>query len=49
MKKVIIGFYLATLATMTWASCTTHTYFTNGKTVVCTTCCYGSNCTTNCF
>ena len=36
-------------ATLAWAECTTHTYFVNGKTVVCTTCCYGSNCTTNCF
>ena len=49
MKKAIIGVYLATLATMTWASCTTHTYFVNGKTVMWTTCCVGNNCTTNCF
>jgi hypothetical protein len=32
-----------------YASCTTHTYFVNGKTVICTTCCYGNNCNTNCF
>ena len=49
MKKAIIGVYLATLATLTWASCTTHTIMSNGRIVSCTTCCYGSNCTTNCF
>ena len=49
MKKVIIGVYIATLATMAWASCTTHSYTMNGRFVTCTTCCYGSNCTTNCF
>lgn len=49
MKKALIGIYLATLATMTWASCTTQTYMMNGKTTICTTCCYGSNCTTSCF
>jgi hypothetical protein len=49
MKKALIGVYLATLATMTWASCTTHTIMSNGRIVSCTTCCYGSNCTTTCF
>ena len=49
MKKAIIGVYIATLTTMTWASCTTHTYFMNGRTVICNVCCYGNNCTTNCF
>jgi hypothetical protein len=49
MKKAIIGVYLATLATMTWASCTTHSYTMNGRFVTCTTCCYGGNCSTNCF
>ncbi len=49
MKKLVIGVYLATLATMTWASCSTHTYFINGRTVICTVCCSGNNCTTNCF
>ncbi len=49
MKKALIGIYLATLATMTWASCTTQTFMMNGKITICTTCCVGSNCTTNCF
>jgi hypothetical protein len=49
MKKLIIGAYLATLATMTWASCSTHTYTKNGRMITCTTCCYGNNCSTNCF
>lgn len=49
MKKAIVGIYLASLATMTWAACTTHSYNMNGRFVTCTTCCYGNNCTTNCF
>ena len=49
MKKALIGIWLATVASLVWASCTTHTYMMNGKMVTCTTCCYGSNCTTNCF
>lgn len=49
MKKALIGVYLATLATMTWASCTTHTIMSNGRMITCTTCCYGGNCSTNCF
>lgn len=32
-----------------FASCTTHTYWYGGRFVSCTTCCYGNNCTTNCF
>ena len=31
-----------------YASCTTHTYFINGRSVICTTCCYGSFCNTTC-
>jgi hypothetical protein len=49
MKKAIVAICLAASATAVWATCTSHTYFVNGKTVICTTCCYGSNCTTNCF
>lgn len=49
MKKLIIGLGLAAAATLAWASCTTHTYFVNGKYTTCTTCCYGGNCTTSCF
>jgi predicted small secreted protein len=49
MKKAIVAIYLTTLASMTWAACTTNTIMSNGRMVTCTTCCYGSNCTTNCF
>jgi len=49
MKKVF-GFILAMgIATSAYAACSTHSYFINGKMVICTTCCYGGNCTTNCF
>lgn len=49
MKKALIAIGLTIAATAAWAACTTHTYIINGRTVTCTTCCYGSNCTTNCF
>ena len=29
--------------------CTTHTYFIDGKMIVCTTCCYPSGCYTTCI
>ncbi len=32
------------------AACTTNTYFLpDGRIVICTTCCSGGNCLTNCF
>jgi hypothetical protein len=49
MKKIIIALTLAASATAVWASCTTHSYNMNGRFITCTTCCYGGNCTTNCF
>jgi hypothetical protein len=53
MKKALIGIYLATIASMVWASCTTHTIMSGGKMVTCTTCCYGDgpyrSCNTTCF
>jgi hypothetical protein len=49
MKKVIIGTVLALAASAAYASCVTNTVFQGGKMVVCTTCCYGGNCTTTCF
>lgn len=49
MRKVIISAALAIAPVLAWAACSTHTYFVNGKMVTCTTCCYGQNCTTNCF
>jgi hypothetical protein len=49
MKKLLVGLGLAATATMVWASCTTHTYYVNGRYTTCTTCCYGGSCSTNCF
>ena len=49
MKKVIAGVLLSVMATVVYAQCTTHTINSGGRMVVCTTCCYGGNCTTNCF
>ena len=49
MKALILSVALAASPLVAWAACSTHTYFINGKMVTCTTCCYGSNCTTNCF
>lgn len=49
MKK-LIAFWAATLfATAAYANCVTNTYFINGKMIMCTTCCYGNNCTTTCI
>lgn len=47
--KYLIALWALTTATLVYANCTTHTYFVNGKTVMCTTCCYGGNCNTTCF
>lgn len=49
MKKALIAIWLAASTTMVWASCTSHTIFQNGRMVTCTTCCFGTSCTTNCF
>ena len=49
MKNFLIAAWFAVSSSMVWAACTTHTYSQNGKYVTCTTCCYGSNCTTNCY
>jgi hypothetical protein len=43
----LAAFLAATTAAV--ASCTTHTYFVNGRVVMCTTCCTGSMCTTSCI
>lgn len=48
-KALIIGWLTATFSTLTWANCTTHTIMQGNKIVTCTTCCYGSSCTTSCF
>ena len=49
MKAIILAVALAVSPLVAVAACSTHTYYVNGKVVICTTCCYGSNCTTNCF
>jgi hypothetical protein len=50
MKKSI-AIILATLALSASAQMSTHTYIQNGRTVTCTTSCYGNGqqCTTSCF
>jgi hypothetical protein len=48
MKAIIFAIGLLT-AGVAAAACTTHTYFVNGRIVMCTTCCFGGNCTTNCI
>lgn len=49
MKKLFFVWALTT-AGMAYAGCTTHSYFYNGRAVMCTTCCdsYGNNCSTFC-
>ena len=49
MKNFLIAAWLAVSSSMVWAACSTHTYYSNGKYVTCTTCCYGNNCNTNCY
>jgi hypothetical protein len=49
MKKLLAAIGLTLFASAAYAACTTSTYFYNGKMVVCTTCCYNGNCTTNCY
>lgn len=48
MKAVIAG-VLMIVSLSVYAACSTHTYYINGRYVTCQTCCYGSNCNTNCF
>jgi hypothetical protein len=49
IKRILAGLGIALITTGAWAQCSTHTYVMNGRMVTCTTCCYGSNCSTNCF
>jgi hypothetical protein len=51
MRKIVLGLgLLLATATAAYASCTSHTYYVNGKVVNCTTCCYGGgNCSTSCY
>ena len=50
MNKLVIALWLSTVATLSYAACTTQTISTpDGKYMVCTTCCNGPNCNTTCF
>lgn len=48
MKAIIFAIGILT-AGIAAANCVTNTYFINGRMTVCTTCCYGGNCTTTCI
>lgn len=47
--KYLIAIWAIASASLAYASCTTNTTYYNGRYVTCTTCCYGGNCTTNCY
>ncbi len=49
MKLILALAALLAATTVAYASCSTHTYFVNGKMTTCTTCCNGGNCTTSCI
>ncbi len=49
MKKLVLAIGATLFATAVYATCTTNTIFDNGKMKICTTCCYGSQCTTTCI
>lgn len=48
--RYTIALALALFATAVYASCVTNTIITSdGKTLICQTCCYGGSCNTVCF
>lgn len=50
MKKIFAGLVLLVVSLTAYAACTTHTFMSGGKMVMCTTCCDNlGNCNTNCF
>jgi hypothetical protein len=49
IKKALALIGGLAVATSVYAACSTSTVTYNGRIVTCTTCCYGGNCTTNCF
>lgn len=49
MKRFLIAASLALTATAAYATCTTHTFWQNGRYVTCSTCCVGGHCNTTCF
>lgn len=49
MKKYLVAIALTVATTVAYAACLTNTIVTpDGKVIMCTTCCYGGNCTTTC-
>ncbi len=52
MPKILAALVLFLAVTMqvtpAFASCTYHTYMYGSRMITCTTCCFGSNCTTTC-
>ena len=48
-KRILAALGIALITTGAWAQCTSHTIWNGGRMIMCTTCCYGSNCNTNCF
>lgn len=49
MKMILALAALLAATTAAYATCTSHTYFVNGKMTICTTCCTGGHCTTSCI
>jgi len=47
--KYLIAIWAISAASLAYASCTYHTYTQNGRMITCTTCCYGNQCSTNCY
>ena len=48
MKKLAVISALMLLGSNAHAACSTHTYYINGKMVICTTCCVGEGPTKSC-
>ncbi len=50
LKKYVIAAILALTTSAAYAACVTNTVIgPRGQLTICTTCCYGSNCTTTCM
>lgn len=47
--KIIAALLGLAFAAAAWAACSTSTVTYGGRTVTCTTCCYGGNCNTTCW
>ena len=54
MKRIIAALAITTAllafnSTAAFASCSQHTIYQDGRIIICSTCCFGSNCNTTCF